>query len=73
MISILVFKNQGKKFQLGTSLMLDLRKIAIKCLRPKNSCDWKGCVITLHNFAATKSFEKPKQILDVTRERVVQS
>ena len=52
-ISILAFKNQGEKIS-TTSLMLDLRKIATKCMRPKKSCGCKGCVITLQNLAPTK-------------------
>ena len=52
-ISILVFKNQGEKIS-TVSLMSDLRKNATKCMRPKNSCGCKGCVITLHNLAPTK-------------------
>ena len=35
--------------------MLDLRKIAAKCMRMhENSCGCKGCVISLHNLAPTK-------------------
>ena len=49
LVSILVFKNQGEKMS-TTSLMLDLRKIATKCM----SCGCKGCVITLQNLAPTK-------------------
>ena len=64
-ISILVFKNQGEKISTTSSLMLDLRKTATKCMRPKvkfeftfmrpkNSWGCKGCVITLQNLAPTK-------------------